>query len=185
MIKFTVFGFEISITFGFLLIISLLALSDSTALGIAAASSCLIHELGHCFMAVILNVKFKSLKLWAGGIQIEREHQIISLKSEILILICGPAINIVAALFYMYKGMYDACSINIITALFNMLPYSSLDGGSILKSVLEFNDKNTSFQKYISLLFGITIILFFLLTKNINISAFVTLILLMVNECIA
>lgn len=184
MIKFTLSGFDVCVTFGFLLIVSLLAVSDSPALGIAAVTACVIHELGHCFAAVIFNVKFKSLTLWAGGIQIKKEQRITSLKNEIIILICGPAFNITAAFLYLHYGMADACAVNLAAAIFNLLPYSSLDGGSIIKSVLEFYEKNTGFQKTLAIIFGITVIVFLAVTRNVSLSAVVTIALLTFNELI-
>ena len=73
MIKFSVFGFEIAVTFGFLFIISLTALLNSPALAFLALASCVIHELGHCLAAVILNVKMSRITFWSGGIQMRRE----------------------------------------------------------------------------------------------------------------
>lgn len=183
MVKFTVFGFEISITFGFLLVISLLSLIGYSTLGFTAVASCIIHELGHCFAAVLLNVKMKNLMLWAGGVQMQRESRLISFSDEIIILLSGPLFNIIFAVFYALCGMENTAGINLVLALFNFLPYSSLDGGCIIKAYLEKHDySNDTVQKIISLIFGAVILTFLYLTKIGNITAFATIILLTINE---
>lgn len=185
MVKFHIREFEISITFGFLLVLSLLSLTNSPSLGFIAVSSCIIHELGHSFAAIILNVKIKSLTLWAGGILMQRESRILSIGSELAVLICGPLFNLIFSALYAIYGITDASVINLTLALFNLLPYSSLDGGCIIKGLLERKNLNCNFiQKATAVSFGAIIMALLYFTKTRNITAIATIILLTANELI-
>lgn len=183
MVKFHVGRLEISVTFGFLLVLSLLSVTGSLSLGFTAIASCIIHELGHCFASVILNVKIKSLTLWAGGVQIERESRIISIGAELAVLISGPLFNLISAIFYLLFGFNDAAMVNLTLAIFNLLPYSSLDGGCMIKAVLERKSLNVHIiQKVIAVSFGIIILIALFLTRNHNITADATILLLTADE---
>lgn len=142
MIRFKIFGFEVTVTFGFLFVLNILLLIKSPSIGFNAAAACIIHELGHCFAAVILDIRFRCLKLWAGGISIGRDSRMVSYDSEILLLISGPLFNIAFALIYSLTGMHSAAVIHGAIAAFNLLPYSDLDGGCILEALLDRYEKN-------------------------------------------
>lgn len=183
MVKIHIGRLEISVTFGFLLVFSLLSVTGSPSLGFTAIASCIIHELGHCFASVILNVKIKSLTLWAGGVQMERESRIISIGAELAVLISGPLFNLISVVFYSVYGINDAAMVNLTLAVFNLLPYSSLDGGSIVKVILERKSLNVHIiQKVISVSFGIIILIALFLTGRENITAYATIILLTADE---
>mgnify|MGYP000210068061 CR=1 FL=1 len=55
---------------------------------------------------------------------------------KIIILLMGPISNIVIAFFFMLLNMAIPVYINILIAIFNLLPIYPLDGGQILNRVL-------------------------------------------------
>lgn len=137
----------------------------SPSVGAMAVAACIIHELGHCFAAVILNVKIKVVKFWAGGVLIKREERIVSLSHEIVILLFGPLFNVIFAVFYAYCGRYEAAVLGIAFAVFNLLPCRTLDGGSVLSLILERRMKfGAVIQKTICVTIGIATVLFMLVT---------------------
>lgn len=183
MVKFSIHGFEVSVTFGFLLVITLLSVTSSPSLGFTAIASCVIHELGHCFAAVILNVKIKSLTLWAGGVQMQRESRLVSVGTELFILISGPLFNLIFAVIYSLYGLSDAAGVNLALAIFNLFPYSSLDGGCVIRAFLERKSQDFSIiQKISAAAFGITVLLYLHFADAGNITAYATIILLTVND---
>ena len=183
MIKFSVFGFEIAVTFGFLFIISLTALLNSPALAFLALASCVIHELGHRLAAVILNVKMSRITFWSGGIQMRRECRLISAGDEAVILLCGPLFNFIFAAGYAVCDMNSAFGINLILGLFNLLPFGSLDGGSIIRVVLGGYGKLCGIVlKLAAVLTGVLLIIYFYSAGTYNITAYVTVLLLVTNE---
>lgn len=137
MIKFEIWGISVSVTFGFLFLSSVFLICCPTRTALLVSSACLIHELGHCFAAVILNVKFRKLMLWSGGISITPQSRIISYRSEITVLVSGPFFNLVFAGLCAAAKANDAMRINLTLAFFNMLPFKSLDGGCTIRLLKE------------------------------------------------
>lgn len=137
MIKFDILGIRVSVTFGFLFLASVFVICCPVRTALFVSSACMIHELGHCFAAVILNVKFRKLTLWSGGISITPQSRIISYRSEIIVLISGPLFNLIFAILCAAAGAHDAMKINLTLAVFNMLPFPSLDGGCTVRLLRE------------------------------------------------
>jgi Zn-dependent protease len=110
--------------------------------------SVLAHELGHAFLALRNSVPVRAITLFFfGGVaEITREPR--SAGAEFRIAIAGPLVSIaLAALFGLVALLAQAvpeiaapagwlARINLILALFNMLPAFPLDGGRVLRAAL-------------------------------------------------
>lgn len=181
MVRVRFFGINFTITFGFAFVMSMLSVMHSPSLGFMAVASCFIHEAGHCLAAIILNVKIKGVKFWAGGILIEKETRLSAFLPEMLILICGPLANILFGLLYQFSGCREAAILNFTIAAFNLLPFRTLDGGSILERSTEAIFGTTLLRKSITVPLGLLIIVL-LAYNNAGIAAVSAIILLTVNE---
>jgi len=111
--------------------------------------SVLLHELGHSFVALNEGVKVHSITLFfLGGVaRIERECT--TAMSALRVAVAGPLVSIILAI-----GLLNAVnwalpispllahlfgqlgSLNLVLALFNLLPGLPLDGGVILKAIV-------------------------------------------------
>lgn len=113
--------------------------------------SLLLHELAHSFVARRFGVRIKAITLFLFGGMAELENEPPSAMSELWIAAAGPAMSIVVGLvFWVLSGMsealgvYDAltmvlvylATINVIIAIFNMVPAFPMDGGRILRAYL-------------------------------------------------
>ena len=106
-----------------------------------------IHELGHVIVAILFNLKIVKIKLLAIGFNAEIENlDYTSSLKELFITIAGPLTFYVSAyvLNYFYKIdfiSYNACeqakTINKYNFIFNLLPIIPLDGGRILKIIID------------------------------------------------
>src|SRR5579883_2132726 len=110
--------------------------------------SVLLHELGHSLVARSQGIKVNSITLFLfGGIAaIEEESK--TPGKAFQVAIAGPAVSI--ALFVLLKLLSntlpdasparmmigDLARINLILALFNLIPGLPLDGGQVLKAAL-------------------------------------------------
>lgn len=116
-------------------------------------SSVLAHELGHAYVALRNRVPVRAITLFFfGGVaEITREPK--SAGAEFRIAIAGPLVSIaLAALFAAVAQIASAipavaapaqwlARINLILALFNMLPAFPLDGGRVLRALIwRFSD---------------------------------------------
>ena len=117
---------------------------------LAFFASLLAHELGHCVVARHQGLQVRDITLWLlGGVSaIEQEAKTPS--GDLRIAIAGPATSIgfglaglgAAALFSAagVAGLLVACaawlgSVNILLALFNLIPAAPLDGGRVLRAI--------------------------------------------------
>ncbi len=116
--------------------------AGTTALGFLA--SILVHELGHAIAARRSGVAVSEIRLWFFGGAAALERQAPTPGSEILIAAAGPAASagigvaaLGAALLAPVPTVVGSALvwlgvINLILAVFNMLPGLPLDGGRVL-----------------------------------------------------
>ncbi len=135
--------------------------------------SVLLHELGHSFMAIHEGVKVRSITLFfLGGVaKVDRECS--TAMGALRVAIAGPLVSFFLAIilfnsisFFSISNqifsnlLFQLGSLNLVLALFNLLPGLPLDGGIIVKSLVwhftgsqrKGNKVATSTGKFISLI---------------------------------
>ena len=125
--------------------------------------SVLVHELGHCFMARQFGVQVLDITLWPFGGVARIEQVPAAPRSELMIALAGPAMNLAIVMLllpavllvavvlggdalFAEHGFSSALSwstmlaavavVNLGLLLFNLLPAFPLDGGRILRAGL-------------------------------------------------
>jgi len=124
-------------------------------LALAIVGCIVVHELAHCFVArgYRLPVRRIVLFLFGGVSQIEQEAP--HARAEFAIAVAGPMASVVlATLLAGVAGMLDRTTvagaglwgwfarINMVLAVFNLLPAFPMDGGRILRSLLWAGTRN-------------------------------------------
>lgn len=114
-------------------------------------ASLLLHELAHSIVARHLGVPIKSITLFLFGGVAELEVEPCSAQVEFWIAVAGPAMSLCLAVGFwtleyiaIWSGLPAAlihivsylALINLILALFNLLPAFPLDGGRVLRAIL-------------------------------------------------
>lgn len=116
--------------------------------GILFFTSVLLHELGHAYVSLRYKIPVKSITLFLfGGLaQIEREPK--TAVAEFWIAIAGPIVSILLAGLFGALWLVDRsvdwlaaptlwlARINLLLALFNLIPGFPLDGGRILRAAI-------------------------------------------------
>ena len=99
---------------------------------------CALHETGHFAAIVIFRAKIKMLRFSASGIRIETEKSgIVPIYRSIIILLSGPAANIILFILLEFSGRYHQTALlSLAAGLYNLLPYRQLDGGSAIELLL-------------------------------------------------
>lgn len=121
------------------------------------AGSVLAHELGHAFVALRNRIPVRGITLFIfGGVaQVEQEPR--SPGAEFRIAIAGPLVSLGLALAFGCLWLLDRSlpllaapseylmRINLILAIFNMIPGFPLDGGRVLRALVWWRTR--SFQR--------------------------------------
>lgn len=114
--------------------------------------SLLAHELGHALVGRAFGVRADRVTLWAFGGVTEFRTPAPHPRADLLTAVAGPAVSVLcgvaaAALALPLGGgtgwaggaaatLYWLAGINVLLAVFNLLPGAPLDGGRVLRAVL-------------------------------------------------
>jgi len=121
-------------------------------LGLAAAlllfSSVLAHELGHSFVAIKQGINVNSITLFIFGGLASLEEDSKTPGEAFLVAIAGPIVSLLLFGLFTFIELTAPlnpplaavigllATVNLILALFNMIPGLPLDGGNVLKSIV-------------------------------------------------
>ena len=120
-----------------------------TALGLGYEILCIlaaviIHELAHTLVAGILGIKISEVELLPFGGQARTEDFLgLVPEREVYIALAGPLTSLALAGGVLVAGKHGGegylpffMQINLVLALFNLLPALPLDGGRVLRALL-------------------------------------------------
>jgi len=111
--------------------------------------SVLLHELGHSLVAIQQGVQVRSITLFLLGGVASVERECPTAMGSLMVAAAGPLVNLVLAALLLASGhsvahaspllgamVNELGGLNLILALFNLLPGLPLDGGLILKALV-------------------------------------------------
>jgi len=117
--------------------------------------SVLTHELGHSLVAIKAGIPIKKITLFIFGGVAQMEAEPTNPSTELKITAAGPltslAIALVLGFIYFYllapgfilsEAVYFIAQLNLIMALFNLVPAFPLDGGRIFRAIVWLFNKN-------------------------------------------
>ena len=134
--SFKLFGVECKVSYVFVLSLTLFILFDKSGNFLPFVASVFIHELSHIIFMFFFGAKPKEISLSMGTINIKNNH-ILTLSEEITILLVGPLSNLfLYTIFSNFKLNENFANINLILFIMNILCVEGLDGGAILKAIL-------------------------------------------------
>ena len=144
---------------------------------------CIIHEIGHVLMGIILGLKVDKIEIMPLGLSVSfkinaddynkkiRKGNILQLK-KIAIALAGPLTNLIMLLIVLYTNINlkivsneILAYANILIMLFNLLPIYPLDGGQILKAILQILEGSIKSKIYIRKISKAVIILITMLAS--------------------
>ncbi len=111
-------------------------------------ASVLAHELGHSFAAIAQGIQVKSITLFIFGGLATLEKESETPLQSLLVAIAGPLVSVLLFIVFTIMGVNIPLPspltavvsllayINLVLALFNMIPGLPLDGGNVLKAIV-------------------------------------------------
>ena len=140
--RFKLLGTEIYISFFFAALVTLMLACDRTGMALPMFFAIFAHEMGHLFAMWATDNAPKSVRLIPASVQITRNITQ-RYKSDITVALCGPIVNIILflTLYFNYIAFKNELTLyygllNLIVAIFNLLPVAGLDGGTVLYCLL-------------------------------------------------
>ena len=138
MVCFELFGVRLALDFTAPALFALLSMYLPRAALLQTVSACLLHECAHLLLIAIYGDRPALLRISAAGMRLEaRGTALMPLHRFAAILLAGPAANLLAAAAFLGCGMRDAAAANLSLCCFNLLPFRSTDGGTLLFAWLE------------------------------------------------
>lgn len=135
-----------------------------------------IHELGHLICGLLLGLKPDSIKITPFGFQLSFKEYIEDYNHKIkngnilclrrmIIALAGPLTNLIIVLILVlipinWSEKEILIYANILLAIFNLIPIYPLDGGRIIKEIVNIKSGRKNAYKAVNIISRITIILF-------------------------
>lgn len=140
--RFRLFGTEFYVSFLFAAVITAMLAFDRTGFILPLFFAVLIHELGHLAAMWVLDCAPKRVRLVPAAVEITTKIGT-GAGHEIIIALCGPAVNLLmfGTLFINYlafgnDGYLTVGLINLLIGVFNLIPVTGLDGGTVLFNII-------------------------------------------------
>lgn len=141
--RFNLLGVKIRVSFLFTAVIAFMLITDRTGLAFPTLIAAFLHESGHLLAMWAMDCRPREIHLIPAAIKIIRGYPN-KKYGELAIALCGPAANF--ACYLTLRLWYFGCGgaallhfaiINLLLGGFNMLPVTGLDGGTVLRLLLE------------------------------------------------
>ena len=123
---------------------------------------CFIHELGHIFVGLIFNMKIEKLEIMPFGFSVSFEDSVTENFKKIFVAAAGPLVTLALILLFFnieIKLKQEIIYSNILILIYNLMPIYPLDGGRIIKGILQIKVEEERAQKMIWKLTKITMII--------------------------
>ncbi len=121
----------------------------------------LVHELGHLVAGILLGLKAKGIDIMPFGVSINFEdYSNKYIAKKIIIAMAGPLVNTIIVILGIYNNWEEEIIYsNILIGLFNLIPLYPLDGGRILKYIIQLATNSKEAEMFAYKLSNILIII--------------------------
>ncbi len=123
---------ECLVEFSFFAVAALVGTLGGVLFYLQLFSICALHEFGHLAMMALLHIPVRQIRICGAGVSICPATCCAGYGKDIVILLAGPCMNLVLGTLAWRCGAVDLAMMHGANGLFTLLPYSELDGGSIL-----------------------------------------------------
>lgn len=172
---------RIRIDLKILIFLALFYLTNQLKIYLTVMFFCIIHELGHTIVGILLKMKPEILEIIPCGVAVSfkinlhdinfkiKKGNLLEFK-KIIVAIAGPITSLCLVILYTYLTpiyIYKDVAIysNLLILIFNLLPIYPLDGGRIIKGILHINFGNKKAKIFINQISNISMIILTILSS--------------------
>lgn len=144
LMKLKAFGVCFTVSFPAIAFLAIAIICDRKGTVLLCLIASFMHEAGHILAMLLKGAKLKSVRINLGDVAIDTESTTLSYDDEIFISVSGVFINLILSLFSLLLFLFIKLSfcynffiVNLLIALFNLLPIRFLDGGQLLLFLLK------------------------------------------------
>lgn len=126
---------KIRIDFSFFVFMAVIFLINDSKTAYAYLTVCAVHEAAHAGVLCIMGGSLREIIFLGTGIKmLPEKYQLLPIRRELAVILAGPIVNII--LFFISNLINSEnffALLNLAAVVFNLLPYSALDGGTALE----------------------------------------------------
>lgn len=135
---------KLTITYPLLIVAAVALAFDKNGWLVLYMAAAGLHECGHLAAILLFGGRIRHITAGLGGMKIDYSTpRQSSYASDILMALSGPIVNLflvavctAAAQLWQGEDLYYFCGVNLLLALFNLIPAAPLDGGRALRALL-------------------------------------------------
>lgn len=128
---------RICFDFSFFAAVALFILFFSRNCSIDAVISCVLHELAHLVVMRLFAVYPEEITFYGAGIRISSSGvKYCNMLQKFFIYFAGCGANLIFAVIMVLFSQETLACVNILIAVFNLLPFGELDGSALLSIIL-------------------------------------------------
>lgn len=143
---------KISVKYSFLVFNALVFMFRETSLICGFYIACIIHEIGHIIAIRLTGGKVSRIDFSWLGIKMTATPPV-SLRSGIIVQLSGPLANLLVFLMLAIAENWGYTAIFCLAeGIFNLLPYSFLDGGAVLDMIADGTENEAVYHGIITVL---------------------------------
>ena len=129
----------------------------------------LVHETGHLIAGMLLGLRPQKMRILPFGASISFEYCNKTNLQKLIIPLAGPITNALIAIIMLFMPEFTDRTLiiysNILIAIFNLLPIYPLDGGRIIKALLERKNNKEQSSNIINKISNITAVILTILAS--------------------
>ena len=126
-------GIPVRVAPGFWLLAAWFAAVNGWRLLAMILSGALLHEAGHLAALRLCGARITGFRVGVCGAVLETDREGLSYGQEMLCVLAGPAVNLLAAYLLSRQGNLVLTGVHLTLCAFNLLPIRPLDGGRALE----------------------------------------------------
>ena len=162
----------IRLNFQIFIIFLMFLLTRNTHIYFVTLIFIVVHELAHIIMSMCLGFKITKVNTCLLGFSVLLKKPISNKEKleKLIIAVSGPLVNILIAVVFVFLSIDSSIKemivySNILIAVINLLPIYPLDGGRIIKEILEISYSKLSAIKIVEKITYVSIIIITILSS--------------------